>query len=103
MAILEENNTDNLVRVLVGTKSDLKEERKVLPHEGQELGEYHNSKYFEVSGDTGDGVNEMMKYLVQMAYEKERHAPTVGTKLLANPKRRPRRSICMGEDSCYIL
>ncbi|TNV75552.1 hypothetical protein FGO68_gene14049 [Halteria grandinella] len=88
MMKLEECCTDNLVKVLVGNKCDLMQERKVLPDEGEKVAEHYNCKYFETSAETGENVQEMVRFLVKMAYEKELQFPSSSIRLMDAPIRR---------------
>ncbi|TNV75573.1 hypothetical protein FGO68_gene9632 [Halteria grandinella] len=85
MKKLEEGCTDNLVKVLVGNKSDLMQERKVFPDEGEKVAEHYNCKYFETSAETGENVQEMAGYLIKLAYEKELEFPTQSLRLMDAP------------------
>ncbi|TNV75564.1 hypothetical protein FGO68_gene2520 [Halteria grandinella] len=99
MKKLEENCSDNLVKALVGNKSDLMQERKVLPDEGQKLADHYNCKYFETSAETGENVQELASYLIQQAHKKELLFPTISHRLLDSPIRRGGGG-CMGKDTC---
>jgi GTPase SAR1 family protein len=64
--------------VLVGTKSD-SEARKVEHSKAKELADFWNVSYFEVSAKTGEGVKEVMSFIVNNIQEKKE----VGPKLIA--------------------
>ena len=57
MGKLEECCSDNMVKVLVGNKSDLVTERVVLPEEGEKLAEHYNCTYFETSTETHENLH----------------------------------------------
>jgi len=48
-----------VIKVLVGNKIDLVDERKVPRTEAEELASKVNAQYFEVSAKTGDGINAL--------------------------------------------
>ncbi|KAI6176111.1 Ras family protein [Aphelenchoides bicaudatus] len=52
--------------VIVGTKSDLKDGRKVNAYEGQQLARSLNAPFFEVSSKENDCVNEVFNQLMQI-------------------------------------
>lgn len=59
------------VIILVGNKSDLKEERQVSKEEINSFVEINaNIAYFDTSAKTGDGVNEMFKVIIEQLIEK---------------------------------
>ena len=56
---INENGPSNLKKVLVGTKCDLEDERKVTTEEGKKLAkELGINNFFEVSAKTGKNVEE---------------------------------------------
>ena len=63
---------DHMVRMIVGCKSDLEEERMVGRKEGEELAMEHNVDFAEVSAKDGHGVEETFQTLVRSVIEKER-------------------------------
>ncbi|MCQ2815752.1 MAG: GTP-binding protein [archaeon] len=48
--------------ILIGNKSDLKEDRKVDKAEAEEMAKNLKMKYFEVSAMNGDGMKELINY-----------------------------------------
>lgn len=54
---------EDLIKVLVGNKSDLTEDRQCNDEFLKEFIEEYNLKYFEVSARTGQNVNEAFDYM----------------------------------------
>ena len=71
---INENGPSNLKKVLVGTKCDLEDERKVNTEEGKKLAkELGINNFFEVSAKTGKNVEEAFNSLfreILMDYKK---------------------------------
>lgn len=55
--------------VLIGTKIDLLNQRAVEREVAQDFAEQHGLRYFEVSAQTGENVNEAIDYLIKEAYD----------------------------------
>ncbi len=63
---------DNKPVVLVGTKSDLKEYRKVDYKEAKAVADRIGCAYFEISSKTGQNVPEVFDYIARKMLEKEK-------------------------------
>jgi len=57
------NAGENVCRLLIGNKADLKENRAVQTADINELVEDLNLKYFEVSAKSGENVNEAFMHI----------------------------------------
>jgi small GTP-binding protein len=55
-------------RVLVGNKTDLKDDRKIILPMANHLSEELNAPYFETSALTGDGVNDIFEKIANLVY-----------------------------------
>ena len=58
----------SIVKVLVGNKIDLEEERKVNREEAKGLAEQHKMMYFETSAKLNKNIDELMHYLMEQVY-----------------------------------
>ena len=52
--------------VIVGNKSDLKNQIQVDPSEGEEWAKAHDYKFFTTSARTGENVNDLAEYVSKM-------------------------------------
>mmetsp|Transcript_4965 Transcript_4965/g.4169 ORF Transcript_4965/g.4169 Transcript_4965/m.4169 type:complete len:127 (+) Transcript_4965:295-675(+) len=59
---------DNVVKVIVGNKSDLK--REISSEELQETAVKHQLFFFETSAKSGQGINEVFEYMAKEIYKK---------------------------------
>ena len=55
----------SIVKVLVGNKIDLEDERKVSTEEAMALAEQHKMQYFETSAKLNRNIDELMQYLME--------------------------------------
>ncbi len=55
---------ENVLRLIVGNKSDLEEKRLIPASNGQQLGQDYNMKFFETSAKTGENIEEVIKFLI---------------------------------------
>jgi Ras-related protein Rab-1A len=53
----------NIIKVLVGNKIDLEDDRKVSREEGQRLADQHKMQYFETSAKLNKNIDELMLYV----------------------------------------
>ena len=60
----------SIVKVLVGNKIDLEDERKVSSEEAQELAAQHKMKYIETSAKLNKNIDELMSHLMEEVYKK---------------------------------
>ena len=60
----------NIVKVLVGNKIDLEDERKVSREEGQRLADQHKMQYFETSAKLNKNIDELMLHVEEQVYKK---------------------------------
>lgn len=61
---IENNAPQEVSKIIVGTKSDLQDEREVTFQEGAALGRKYNLQYIESSAKTGTNVKQAMQALV---------------------------------------
>ena len=62
--IEEKKCKDNVPVILIGNKSDLKDERKVSYKEGENFAKKYNIKFFECSAKEGINVKEAFQCLI---------------------------------------
>ena len=67
--IRETGNAD-IVMILVGSKSDLKDERKVTVKQGEELAERYNLDFIETSAKEDSNIEEVFKKLTHSVINK---------------------------------
>lgn len=66
------NRDDNLIKIIVGTKSDQEIDRKVSTDFLQSIGEHYDAFYRECSAKTGAGLEDLIQSAVQR-YGEENH------------------------------
>jgi len=93
------NCPDDVVRIIVGNKSDLVAKRQVAMEAGVELAAKYNALYFEMSAKNDDGVTEAFMALAH-AIKKKKITPELVTEIKrkraettagAKPEEPPRR------------
>ena len=62
---IENNSSEDVCKILLGTKSDLADERQVTYEEGNVLAKKHNMAFFEVSSKAGSNVHESFTQLAR--------------------------------------
>ena len=72
---IENNASDDVCKILLGTKSDLQEERQVTYEEGNVLAKKYNMQFLEVSAKTGINVYECFTALAREIKEKRDQIP----------------------------
>lgn len=55
---IESNTSETVCKILIGTKSDLEDERQVEEEEAKKLADKHNMLFLEVSAKSGRNVEE---------------------------------------------
>ena len=60
-----EHADPKIIKVLVGNKLDLADERKVSTQEAKDLADQHKMNYFETSAKLDKNVNELIQYLME--------------------------------------
>jgi GTPase SAR1 family protein len=58
----------NIVKVLVGNKIDLEDERKVSTEDAMNLASQHKMMYFETSAKLNKNIDELMQHLMENVY-----------------------------------
>ena len=58
--------------VLIGTKIDLKDDRKVTKETGEKFAKANGMKFVEVSAQTGDGIEDLKDILAKIIYEESK-------------------------------
>lgn len=93
MRNIDENAPDDVVRILVGNKSDLQDRLVISTHEGKLLADKFRVDFFETSAksDTSPTVSKMFFFLTeklldlkQESASRERDTPAPGTVNLSN-------------------
>jgi selenocysteine-specific translation elongation factor len=57
--------------MLVATKIDLEEARQVRTSEGQLLADTEGMHYVEISNKTGEGIQELVREISKLIFDKE--------------------------------
>ena len=60
--------------ILIGTKADLIEERKVTWENAKDLADRFNMIYLETSAKTGQGIQESLRFIAEAALNKKLEA-----------------------------
>ena len=66
----QNNNINNIGKILLGNKIDLVDKRVINEEEGHNLAKNINCKYMEVSAKTGKNVTEALDEIAKLTYEK---------------------------------
>ena len=66
---INENNKENIGKVLLGNKLDLVGQREVLKDDAQGLANKLGCKLFEVSAKTGENINEALDEIARASYD----------------------------------
>lgn len=77
MKSIDENAPDDVLRVLVGNKSDLHHRIVISTQEGKKLAENYRVDYFETSAksDTNTNVTQMFNYIVEKLLDRRQPKP----------------------------
>ena len=95
--IQQKKNRDDICLILVGNKSDLKENRKVSQQEIDNYSKELGVKYFEVSAINDVGINELFDYAVKetMTIIRKRDVdPRISRLSVENASIRPKGNKC---------
>ena len=65
-----QHSDPNIIKVLVGNKSDLIELRQISAEAAREMAETHKMEYFEVSAKTKENIEELSNNVTQKIYQK---------------------------------
>jgi GTPase SAR1 family protein len=73
MKNIDENAPDNVIRILVGNKSDLHHRLVISTQEGKKLAEKFHVDFFETSAksDTSQNVSKMFYFLTEKLLEQQ--------------------------------
>ena len=66
----QNNNINNIGKILLGNKIDLVDKRVINKEEGHNLAKTINCKYMEVSAKTGENITEALDEIAKLTYEK---------------------------------
>ena len=89
--LLSQNVSDK-AKILVGSKLDLSEEKRIVTEEeGQNLADKNNMPFYETSSKTGENVEKIFFTLAQNIYENlsnENINDNASVKIIQNPERK---------------
>ena len=89
--LLSQNVSDK-AKILVGSKLDLSEEKRIITEEeGQNLADKNNMPFYETSSKTGENVEKIFFTLAQNIYENlsnENINDNASVKIIQNPERK---------------
>lgn len=63
------NNNKDLIKVLLGNKKDLENERQVTKEEAETFSQINNLVYFETSAKDGNNIEDMFNYVAEKLLE----------------------------------
>lgn len=76
MKNIEQHASDNVVKVLVGNKSDLDDSKRVIPYSrGKSLAAEYRIPFFETSAKSGEAVEEVFLGMARDVMTRLRDAP----------------------------
>ena len=76
MASISDHADQNICKIMVGNKIDLKDERKISKKEAEELAAKYQMKYYEVSAKQNIGLSECLETLFGQVYRKRFDIPS---------------------------
>ena len=65
---INQNNKNNIGKMLIGNKADLESDREVSKEEGEKLAELLECKYYETSAKTGQNINQILDEIAKISY-----------------------------------
>ena len=69
LEIIENNASEDILKILIGNKIDLEEDREVTKEEGQSFANQHNIQFMETSAKMNTNVNEAFEALAKIMME----------------------------------
>lgn len=78
---------DHVIRVLIGNKCDMMENRQVTTEEGQELARHYNISFFETSAKSANNVDMAFQGIARSIMEKMLSAPSKNDSKFDNKKK----------------
>ena len=69
LEIIENNASEDILKILIGNKIDLEEDREVTKEEGQSFANMHNIQFMETSAKMNTNVNEAFEALAKIMME----------------------------------
>ena len=72
-----EHSSDCVVRMLIGTKCDIGNQRKISYEQGNQLAHLHEMIFFETSAKTNEGIEEAFVVLARDVKEQIDGAPAI--------------------------
>ena len=69
LQIIDNNASEDVLKILIGNKIDLEEEREITKEEGQSFANRHNLQFMETSAKMNTNVNEAFEALAKIMLE----------------------------------
>ena len=69
LSVIENNASQNVLKILIGNKSDLEESREVTKEEGQAFAKANNMQFMETSAKMNTNVSEAFEALAKIIME----------------------------------
>ena len=69
LSVIENNASQNVLKILIGNKSDLEENREVTKEEGQAFAKANNMQFMETSAKMNTNVSEAFEALAKIIME----------------------------------
>ena len=77
---IEKNASQNVLKILIGNKSDLVDDREIKKEEGQAFANRNGMKFIETSAKMNTNVNEAFETLAKLMMEFSNEKKTLNTK-----------------------
>lgn len=71
MEEIKQNKGNDIKVVIVGNKSDMKENRKIQPEEGMKIAKENNASFIEVSAKSGENIALMFQNIANSLVGKD--------------------------------